>query len=357
MLLASTISLSKMRRKKQKKIFWPALLVLLALSVALGWFTFNKLDRHYLKFQPQEVKQDFWGITFSTKYARELNLDWRQTYTVMLDDLQVKNIRLPVYWDEIERSEGQYDFSDYDWLISQGEKRQVDFILVLGRRQPRWPECHQPLWTDALSAEKLQEKQLAMLAAAANHFKSYQNITAWQIENEFFVDWFGTCDRTDKKLIDREIKLMRQIDSRPILLTDSGEFSLWIKVGSRADLVGATMYRVAWNEYLGYLYSAWPSWIFRAKSQLIGHPSERMMIAELQAEPWPSNFRHVKDLKTNEIGDSFTIEQLFTNAEVARRTGFDQAYFWGAEWWYSQMQKNNPVYWQAAKAIISTGNR
>jgi len=42
------------------------------------------------------------GVTFSWKYSEELGLDWREVYTAMLDDLGVRKVRLPAYWDHIE---------------------------------------------------------------------------------------------------------------------------------------------------------------------------------------------------------------------------------------------------------------
>ncbi len=37
------------------------------------------------------------GVTFSELYAKELGLNWKETYIAVLDDLNVERIRIPVY--------------------------------------------------------------------------------------------------------------------------------------------------------------------------------------------------------------------------------------------------------------------
>jgi hypothetical protein len=49
--------------------------------------------------------------------CKEMGLDWKQAYIAMLDDLNVKQIRVPIYWDEIEPRYQEYNFSDYDFIF------------------------------------------------------------------------------------------------------------------------------------------------------------------------------------------------------------------------------------------------
>jgi hypothetical protein len=64
-----------------------------------------------------------WGVTFSNKYASELGLDWKAVYLSALDDLKIRNFRLPVYWDEVAKENGEYDFSNADWMLAEAAKR------------------------------------------------------------------------------------------------------------------------------------------------------------------------------------------------------------------------------------------
>jgi hypothetical protein len=100
------------------------------------------------------------GLTFSARYAADLGLDWRETYRALLDEIGVRRLRLPVYWDLIEREKGRTDFEDLDWQIAEAKKRGATLILAIGQRVPRWPECHIPAWAKedrALREEKLFE--------------------------------------------------------------------------------------------------------------------------------------------------------------------------------------------------------
>ena len=71
-------------------------------------------------------------------------------------------------------------------LIEEAEKRGVKIILAVGRRLPRWPECHLPDWLKHESDEVQKENMLPMLKEVVTHYKDYESIVAWQVENEPF---------------------------------------------------------------------------------------------------------------------------------------------------------------------------
>src|SRR3989344_7049599 len=109
---------------------------------------------------PEKIK---WGVVFSQKHEKDLGLDWRESYLAILDELEVKNIRLIAYWDLIEQEEGKYDFEDLDWQIKEAKDRDVAITVVMGMKVPRWPECHIPEWAKGATKEKQQERVLALL--------------------------------------------------------------------------------------------------------------------------------------------------------------------------------------------------
>lgn len=86
------------------------------------------------------------GTTFSSFYAELFGLDWQKAYTAIFEDLGIKKVRLPAYWNEIEKSENEYDFSRLDWQIKEAEKHNAEIILAVGLKLPRWTECHEPDW-------------------------------------------------------------------------------------------------------------------------------------------------------------------------------------------------------------------
>ena len=130
------------------KIFFVVLILFL-----FGIFLFSR--GHIYKQSELE-----YGVTFSQKQAQNLGLEWRQVYLSIFDDLGVKKVRLPAYWDEIERQEGSFFWEDLDWQLSEAEKRNVEIVLAVGARLPRWPECHFPSWTNGRLKAQIENKTL-----------------------------------------------------------------------------------------------------------------------------------------------------------------------------------------------------
>ncbi len=294
-----------------------------------------------------------WGVTFSKKYAEELNLSWRELYLLILQELKFKKIRLPVYWDDVEKNSGSYDFTDYDWLVEQAQKNGTEIILVVGRRVPRWPECHEPNWVKNNSEEVKQKEILKLVKQEVEHFKKFTNIKIWQVDNEPFLASFGECPKPDMDFIKREIDLVRSIDDRPVMVTESGELSTWLKGSRIADYLGISMYRATWNKYWGNFYYPLPPAYYYFKSRLISFltPVKSIINTELQVEPW---------VKSGDVTNEPLVEQFYNmdlmsiknNLDFARRTGINEIYVWGVEWWYwLKKTQNHPEFWELGKTL------
>jgi len=139
-----------------------------------------------------------YGVTFSQPYAQFLGLDWKKTYTEILDDLGARQLRIPAYWDEIQaKGQNDYDYSALDWQIDEAGKRDATIILAVGYRLPRWPECHLPDWAANLSKQKKQQGTLDYIKTTVERYKGDNQIIAWQVENEPFLTlsgFFGSRD-------------------------------------------------------------------------------------------------------------------------------------------------------------------
>lgn len=297
-----------------------------------------------------QAPQNFWGLTYSKNFASHLNLDWQRTYLDILDDLGAKNIRLPLYWQDIEAQKGAYDFRDYDWLLNQGAKRQAKFIVVLGHRQPRWPECHQPDWADNLNVAERKAKIKNLITASVNRYKNRPEIVAWQVENEPLLDSFGICPKGDPEWLSEEIALVRELDKRPIIITASGELSSWRREAQQADVLGTTLYRVVWGPLTGYVRWPLPTWFYKWKLRSTKQSFDQAIIAELQAEPWAPN-TSLDKLPTAKADKSFDLQQFRANLQYAINTNFKQAYLWGVEWWYLEKTRGNDQFWEEAKKL------
>ena len=77
--------------------------------------------------------------------------------------LKPQILRLPVYWDEVEKEPGNYDFSQTDKYMEILERRKIETVLVLGFKQPRWPECFQPLWSKSRQDPEFNQSILDLL--------------------------------------------------------------------------------------------------------------------------------------------------------------------------------------------------
>lgn len=326
-------------------------LILLILIVFLLAFYILKIAKHYPAPVNLEPRPDFFGITFSTKYARELELDWQETYLALLDKLQIKHVRIPIYWDEIEAEEGVYDFSAYDYLITEGEKRGVSFVLALGRRVPRWPECHSPSWLNLKNELGVKVSTLKMLKTVVERYRVYDSVEYWQVENEAFLGSFGVCPSLDEGFFKQEVGLVRSLDSRPVIVTASGEMSWWRKEAQVGDILGTTLYRVVYNSYLGYVKYPFPLYFYRLKAKLAGLDRDQIMLMELQAEPWVPQGKMIY-LNKAQIDRSLSTHQLRANLHYALHLDWQRAYIWGAEWWYWQKKYGDPEYWWIAEQIF-----
>jgi hypothetical protein len=296
------------------------------------------------------------GVTFSKRYAEDIQLNWKEAYIAMLDDLKVRKIRIPVYWDLAEPKEGEYNFSDIDWQLNEAKKRNADIILVVGQKVPRWPECAIPTWAKA-SDEKRKTALLKYIDVLIERYKDNSEIKYWQVENEPFLP-FGICPALDVNLLDQEIATVHPKDSsRKIIITDSGELSLWIRAASRADIFGTTMYRTIYKQGLGYFdYPIGPRFFqFKALLNRIFAQQENNVVIELQAEPWISGY--TTEMQLSEQFKSMNKEKLADNVSFARKVGFPEIYLWGVEWWYwLKTQQNHPELWDKARDLFNNQN-
>jgi hypothetical protein len=288
-----------------------------------------------------------WGVVFSQKHSQLLGLDWKENYLAILNDLKAKNLKIITHWDLIEPKENEFYFDDLDWQIKEAEKRNAKIILVIGIKTGRWPECHIPEWLDVRDS-MLEEELLEYLEALVERYKNSKVIWAWQVENEPFFP-FGECPKIEKDLVKREIELVKSLDSRPIIFGDSGEFSFWIEAARFGDIVSTTLHRkVYFKEIKKYITYPFPPVYYWRKAKLIDlFFHKKVIIGELQAEPWCKGLIYNCDLKEQKI--TMNPEQFKKNVNFAKNTGMDTIYFWGGEWWYWMKKQGKPEIWEEAK--------
>lgn len=304
-----------------------------------------------LKKEPKEIT---YGVSFNTLYAQELNLDWKKVYLAILDDLQVRHLRLSSHWTMVEPKQNVFNFNELDFQVNEAEKRDADIILGVGRRLPRWPECHVPEWAKDMlwEEQKLEIKEL--ITEVVNRYKNNSSILYWQVENEPFLSVFAQeeCGTLDRDFLKEEIELVRRLDpTRPILVTDSGNLGLWAGAYKLGDVFGTSVYVYFWNPEIGPFKSILPPAYYRIKNNamtLLFGKKESLLI-ELSAEPWL--LQPVVDTPIETQLDRMNSEKFEEIIQFAKDTRFDTQYLWGAEWWYWLKEQGEDSFWLRAKEL------
>lgn len=306
--------------------------------------------------QKEVPKKIIYGMSFNTMYARELGLDWKKTYEAILVDLGVRHLRLAAHWPMVEPINNVYNFAELDYQVKRAEEVHADVVFAVGRRLPRWPECHVPEWAKGLSKEEQQKQILEYVTTVVNHFKNSPAITYWQIENEPYLTVFAKdhCGEFDQAFFDKEVALFRSLDTtRPFLITDSGNLGTWAGPYKRGDAFGTSVYIHFWNPELGQFRTIIPPWFYRVKEHIMAllYGKKETMLIELSAEPWL--LEPVTNVPIETQYSRMDVAKLNDILEYAKDTRYEKQYLWGAEWWYWLKEKGHTEMWAKGKEIFS----
>lgn len=334
-------------RKKRKIIIWVVLIVFLifVFESFLLMLRYNRIN----KFNPEKV-----GVSFSQIQAERFGYDWKEAYSEMLKDLNFKHVRIPAYWNRIEKEPGNFDFSDTDWMIEEAAKHNVKVTLVVGQKNIRYPECFYPDWVDTNNTQQTSDQATRMITSVVEHYKNNQTIEAWQLENEFLLKSFGKCPAAllTNQQLEKELNALKSVDNtRPVILTQSDQFGFPMR-GPFANTFGFSMYRWSWNKTLGYYRYPQTGEYFWWKAAIISliHKQE-IKVHELQAEAWgPVGNEH---MEYNDTLKTMNPEQFRQNIQYARNTRIRNYDLWGAEWWWYLKNQGHPEMWDEVKNFMA----
>ncbi len=297
-----------------------------------------------------------YGISYNEPYALELGLDPEEVFDAFVGELGVRDFRLSAHWTIVEPKKDIFDFSHMDRNIGKVEEVDGRVIFGVGRRLPRWPECHVPLWAQNLSWDEQKLEILEYIEATVNRYKDSPVITHWQIENEPYLEVFAYdhCGELDEDFLEEEIALVRKLDpTRPILVTDSGNLGTWSGAYKRGDAFGTSVYVYFWNPELGQFKTVLPPWFYRAKEnvmELIYGDKETFLI-ELSLEPWL--LEPVAEVPIDVQYSRMDIEKFEDIIEYAEKTRFEKQYLWGGEWWFWLKDKGHPEMWTRGTQLFN----
>ena len=335
-------------RIRWRKVFLYGALVLaiIVLVLAVALFFLAKKEK------PASIT---YGMSFNTMYAEELGLDPKETYDAILNELGVRHLRLAAHWPMVEPAPGAYDFEELDYQIKRAEEVGADVILAVGRRLPRWPECHIPRWAQDISKEDRDAAQMRYMEEVVTRYKNSPAVTVWQVENEPFLEVFAFehCGELDTAMFQKEIDLVRSLDgTRPILVTDSGNLGTWQNAYQHGDMFGTSVYVHFWNPELGQFRTFLPPWFYRVKDNTMAllYGEKPTMLIELSAEPWL--VEPVVDVPLEVQFTRMNLEKFEDILLYAEGTHFEKQYLWGAEWWYWLKLQDRSEMWERGKRLF-----
>lgn len=307
---------------------------------------------------PVVYREPDFGFSFSPRQARYLGLDDREAYLALLDGLQPSFIRIPVDWSGVQKEKDGFDFSNFDWMLTEAKERGVLVTINLGYTLFRHPECYEPRWTWDLEGEEFNQALLGFLKESVNHFANFGNVEAWQVENEKEL-WANKsqCRIIKDGLFLREVETVSQADRlrRPIIVTHGGKTAiraLWQKRVLFGDVFAVSFFPKAYNRRLrAYLSNLWFRNIPMERTIAEG-AGKRFWISEFQAEAWGKT--PLNKMTPQEARETMTPEILNQNLDLLKeRGGAERVYLWGVEWWYKERLEGRDEMWEAGKSLLN----
>lgn len=336
-----------------RKNWWHKVITVAVLLVVACVGTLYGIAQWYI--QSERSKPLILGASFIPAYAESLGLDPKATMDALIDDVGIRQFRLVSYWDQLEPSKGQYDFSLLDWQFQKAEAANAKVSLSLGLRQPRWPECHLPSWAANESTAAWQQQLKDFIAATVNRYKNSPSLDSYQLENEYFLKGFSPfCTNFDRQRLVDEYNLVKQLDPDHTVIIARSNNALGIPLGQPTpDEFGISIYKRVWDANVThrYLEYPFPAWFYASLAGIQKMKTERgMIVHELQAEAWPPGGKSITEISLAEQNKSLDAGRLNDRFAYGKATGMREIYMWGAEYWYYRLVVlHDPSLWNVAK--------
>ena len=332
---------------------------LVIFAILIGTTTAGLYSIAYWYQQKHKHEPMSLGVTFIADYANYLGVDPHKTFLALRDDLGFKRFRLVSFWDNIEKTPGNYDFSELDWEFQQVNAVHGKVSLAIGLRQPRWPECHMPDWASREPTAKWYPQLINYMTAVINRYKNNPALASYQLENEYYLSVFANCPDSTKQRLINEFSLVKRLDNKtPVIISLSNNY-LGIPLNQpRPDQYGVSVYKRVWDKTVTHNYFEYPfpSWWYASRAGLTEiFTGKTSMLHELQAEPWPPN--GVIGSSQDELSKSMNAKLLSARLKYGEESGFRDIDLWGGEWWYQQLiLHNNPSLWNVVKQSVNQVN-
>jgi hypothetical protein len=290
-----------------------------------------------------------YGISFSAKQCRNFDIDQNATLGWLIKQ-GWRRFRLMSYWDEYEKDQGSYDFTELDNQIKRITKADGSIELCLGVKQPRWPEYHWPNWATELSKATKTAALLDYIEVVVRRYKDQPAIVSYQLENEALLKNFGRGIDIDRGRLRAEYKKVHILDpSRPIHMSTSNGWGIPF-VGPIPDTVGFSVYTIMHHAgaYHNTIQRPWLHIFRRGLTRWLAW--RPVFIHELQCEPWGPTA--IWKMPPEQQDESMSAARIGQNIRWAKRIGAYPIDLWGAEWWYWRWLNGDKSIWQSVQRTI-----
>jgi beta-galactosidase GanA len=283
------------------------------------------------------------GFSFSKKQCDWLNLDWQDTLQ-KLDSQKLEIVRLSVYWSDVEKKRGVYDFSQIESEINLATKLGKSIILTVGMKAQRWPEFYIPdiykskikFSGDVSKNKVLNESTRKYVQECVKKLKKYENIFMWQVENEPLDPQWPENTYISLEFLQELVALVDKFDNRPKMvncwgnnLKERDTFTQLAKL-KNVNTLGFDFYSHQFdsdiNTYRGPDLSIDD---IEDKVDLLKQNGFNIAIAELQAEPWEDFDYRMNRSKIK----STSLEKIESNIKKFSTIKPEFTLLWGSEYW------------------------
>jgi len=303
------------------------------------------------------------GFSFSPLISEWAHRDPHADLGLLLDETNPDLVRLPIYWESVEPTPDQLDFSEIDGLLAvvarhnETAPNPTRVVLTIGARNFLYPELHEPGWAGPRWQPFLNNMQAApayraYFDASITRYRDSRLVYAWQVENEP-LDYVGNVSTGDDQIktaqLSWEIGEVHRLDPSHEAMTTTfdgwnvaiDEIQLYAKPALQllggypsghpeealeaGDALGLDMYIDGPSTPLRFtstdLREAWKEqslafWIARANSM-----GKDVWVSEMQAQPWA------------DVSGQFNENDLLTSAADYRREHVKVVLMWGVETW------------------------
>lgn len=291
-----------------------------------------------------------YGVSFSAKQCRNFDIDQHEALDWLIAQ-GWRRFRLMSYWNEHEKEQGSYDFTELDDQIERITKADGSITLCLGVKQPRWPEYHWPKWAIDLPETEKTAALLNYISAVVNRYKQQTAIVSYQLENEALLNNFGLNIDINRGRLRAEYKKVQALDpSRPIAMSTSNSWGVPARHPLPAS-VGFSIYTIM-HDARGYRATVQSPWLHRLRRLIIRIIlRQSVFIHELQCEPWGPTA--IWKMTTEQQNESMPPERIAKNIAWAKRVGAYPIDFWGAEWWYWRWLHGDRTIWNTVQRNVA----